>query len=109
MGKVNVLVVEDESIVAKDIQLSLKRLGYNVLGIANNGEDAVALSRDLNPDIIIMDIMLKGKINGIEASEHIRKEQNIPIIFLTAYADENTLSKAVLDQILSLHSYELVN
>ena len=92
------LVVEDESIVAKDIQLSLKRLGYNVLGIANNGEDAVALSRDLNPDIIIMDIMLKGKINGIEASEHIRKEQNIPIIFLTAYADENTLSKAKITE-----------
>lgn len=98
MGKVNVLIVEDESIVAKDIQISLKRLGYNVLGISNNGEDAIKNARELSPDIIIMDIMLKGEINGIEASEIIRKEQNIPIIFLTAYADENTLSKAKITE-----------
>ncbi|MEC8967888.1 MAG: LytTR family transcriptional regulator DNA-binding domain-containing protein [Bacteroidota bacterium] len=98
MGKVNVLLVEDESIVAKDIQLSLKRLGYNVLGIENTGEKAISSARKLDPDIIIMDIMLKGKINGIEASEKIRKEQNIPIIYLTAYADENTLSKAKITE-----------
>ena len=98
MGKVNVLLVEDESIVAKDIQLSLKRLGYNVLGIENTGEKAITSARKLDPDIIIMDIMLKGKINGIEASEKIRKEQNIPIIYLTAYADENTLSKAKITE-----------
>ena len=98
MGKVNVLIVEDESIVAKDIQLSLKRLGYNVLGIENTGEKAISSARKLDPDIIIMDIMLKGKINGIEASEKIRKEQNIPIIYLTAYADENTLSKAKITE-----------
>ena len=61
MGKVNVLLVEDESIVAKDIQLSLKRLGYNVLGIENTGEKAITSARKLDPDIIIMDIMLKGK------------------------------------------------
>ena len=98
MGRVNVLLVEDESIVAKDIQLSLKRLGYNVLGIENTGEKAISSARKLDPDIIIMDIMLKGKINGIEASERIRKEQNIPIIYLTAYADENTLSKAKITE-----------
>ena len=98
MGKVNVLLVEDESIVAKDIQLSLKRLGNNVLGIENTGEKAISSARKLDPDIIIMDIMLKGKINGIEASEKIRKEQNIPIIYLTAYADENTLSKAKITE-----------
>ncbi|MBG15227.1 MAG: DNA-binding response regulator [Crocinitomicaceae bacterium] len=98
MGKVNVLLVEDESIVAKDIQLSLKRLGYNVLGIENTGEKAITSARKLDPDIIIMDIMLKGKINGIEASEKIRKEQNIPIIYLTAYADQNTLSKAKITE-----------
>ena len=98
MWKVNVLLVEDESIVAKDIQLSLKRLGYNVLGIENTGEKAISSARKLDPDIIIMDIMLKGKINGIEASEKIRKEQNIPIIYLTAYADENTLSKAKITE-----------
>ena len=98
MGRFNYLLIEDESIVAKDIQLSLKRLGYNVLGIENTGENAISSARKLDPDIIIMDIMLKGKINGIEASEKIRKEQNIPIIYLTAYADENTLSKAKITE-----------
>lgn len=94
MSKVNVLVVEDESIVSKDIQYSLKKLGYNVIGAAPTGEKAVELAEELKPDIILMDIMLKGKITGIEASAQIKEKLNIPVIFLTAYADENTLSKA---------------
>ena len=94
MGKINVLVVEDESIVSKDIQYSLKKLGYNVVGVAATGEKAIELCRDKSPDIILMDIMLKGDINGIEASTIIKESYNIPVIFLTAYADENTLSKA---------------
>jgi DNA-binding LytR/AlgR family response regulator len=98
MSKVNVLVVEDESIVSKDIQYSLKKLGYNVIGAAPTGERAVELAEELNPDIILMDIMLKGKITGIEASAQIKEKLNIPVIFLTAYADENTLSKAKITE-----------
>lgn len=94
MSKTNVLVVEDESIVSKDIQYSLKKLGYNVVGAAATGEKAIELAGELNPDIILMDIMLKGDITGIEASAEIKEKYHIPIIFLTAYADENTLSKA---------------
>ena len=94
MGKINVLVVEDESIVSKDIQYSLKKLGYNVVGVAATGEKAIDLCGEKLPDIILMDIMLKGDINGIEASTRIKESYNIPVIFLTAYADENTLSKA---------------
>lgn len=94
MSKINVLVVEDESIVSKDIQYSLKKLGYNVVGAAATGERAIELAGEKNPDIILMDIMLKGNITGIEASAEIKDKYNIPIIFLTAYADENTLSKA---------------
>jgi two-component system response regulator LytT len=94
MSKINVLVIEDESIVSKDIQYSLKKLGYNVVGAAPTGEKAVELAEELKPDIILMDIMLKGKITGIEASAQIKEKLNIPVIFLTAYADENTLSKA---------------
>jgi DNA-binding LytR/AlgR family response regulator len=94
MNHVNVLVVEDESIVSKDIQHSLKKLGYNVVGAAATGEKALELVKSENPDIILMDIMLKGTMNGIEVSEIVKKEFNIPIIFLTAYADESTLSKA---------------
>jgi DNA-binding LytR/AlgR family response regulator len=94
MSKINVLVIEDESIVSKDIQYSLKKLGYNVIGAAPTGEKAVELAEELRPDIILMDIMLKGKITGIEASAQIKEKLNIPVIFLTAYADENTLAKA---------------
>lgn len=94
MSKINVLVIEDESIVSKDIQYSLKKLGYQIVGSAATGEKAVELATQLMPDIILMDIMLKGEITGIEASAQIKETLNIPIIFLTAYADENTLSKA---------------
>jgi DNA-binding LytR/AlgR family response regulator len=98
MAQTNVLVVEDESIVSKDIQHSLKKLGYNVVGAAATGEQAVKLAMETQPDIILMDIMLKGEMNGIEAADSIRRETNIPVIFLTAYADESTLAKAKLTQ-----------
>ncbi len=94
MAKTNVLVVEDESIVSKDIQYSLKKLGYNVVGAASTGEKAFELAKTTNPDIILMDIMLKGNINGIETAERVKKELQIPVIYLTAYADEATLAKA---------------
>ncbi len=98
MPKINVLVVEDESIVSKDIQHSLKKLGYNVVGAASTGEKAIDLVGTEIPDIILMDIMLKGDINGIEAAEVIKSSYAIPIIFLTAYADESTLSKAKITE-----------
>ena len=98
MAKINVLVVEDESIVSKDIQHSLKKLGYNVVGASATGEKAIELANSEHPDIVLMDIMLKGEMNGIEAADRIKKDLSIPIIFLTAYADELTLSKAKVTQ-----------
>lgn len=98
MSKINVLVVEDESIVSKDIQHSLKKLGYNVVGASPTGEKAIELAASENPDIVLMDIMLKGEMNGIEAAKIIKESNSIPIIFLTAYADESTLSKAKITQ-----------
>ena len=97
-NNVNVYIVEDESIVAKDIQNSLKKMGYNVLGISNNGPDAIKNIVDLEPNIVLMDIMIKGNMTGIDVAEIIKKEYNIPVIFLTAYADENTLSKAKITE-----------
>jgi len=94
MAKTNVLVVEDESIVSKDIQHSLKKLGYNVVGAASTGERAFELASSEKPDIILMDIMLKGDINGIEVASRVKEELQIPVIYLTAYADESTLEKA---------------
>ncbi len=98
MAKINVLVIEDESIVSKDIQHSLKKLGYNVVGAASTGEKAIELADSTKPDIILMDIMLKGEMNGIAAADEIRKNNSIPVIFLTAYADESTLSKAKITE-----------
>lgn len=94
MPKTNVLVVEDESIVSKDIQHSLKKLGYNVVGAASTGERAFELASSEKPDIILMDIMLKGEMNGIETAQKVKEELQIPVIYLTAYADESTLEKA---------------
>lgn len=98
MSKTNILVVEDESIVSKDIQNSLKKLGYNVVGASNTAEEAIVAAREKQPDLILMDIMLKGDMSGIEAADVIRTELNIPIIFLTAYADESTLAKAKITE-----------
>jgi DNA-binding LytR/AlgR family response regulator len=98
MSKTNILIVEDESIVAKDIQHSLKKLGYIVVGICSTGEDAVKVTEEVKPDLILMDIMLKGDMSGIDAATHIREKYNIPVIYLTAYADESTLSKAKVSE-----------
>jgi two-component system response regulator LytT len=98
MSKTNILIVEDESIVAKDIQMSLRKLGYNVVAICSNGEDAIRAAEEHGPDLVLMDIMLKGDMSGIEAAEQIRSRFNMPIIYLTAYADESTLSKAKITE-----------
>lgn len=98
MSKTNILIVEDESIVAKDIQHSLKKLGYTVVGICSTGEDAIKTAEEVKPDLVLMDIMLKGEMSGIEAAGQIREKFNIPIIYLTAYADESTLSKAKVSE-----------
>ncbi len=98
MSKSNILIVEDESIVAKDIQHSLKKLGYTVVEICSNGEDAIRMAEELKPNLVLMDIMLKGDMTGIEAASVIREKFNIPIIYLTAYADESTLTKAKVSE-----------
>lgn len=104
MSKVKVFVVEDESIVSKDIQNSLVKIGYEVVGSSATGEKAIEDIQNSSPDIILMDIMLKGEINGIETAEIVRNNFSIPIIFLTAYADEDTLHKA---KITEPHGYIL--
>ncbi len=98
MSKTNILIVEDESIVAKDISQSLKKLGYNVVEIVNSGEAAVISAEEKKPDLVLMDIMLKGEMSGIDAANFIHEKNNIPVIFLTAYADEGTLSKAKISE-----------
>ncbi len=94
MASARILIVEDEAVVAKDIAASLAGLGYAVLGALATGEDAVAAAAAQRPDLILMDIMLKGTIDGIEAAARVRRSLDIPIVFLTAYTDEDTLFRA---------------
>lgn len=94
MSKKKILVVEDEAIVAKDISVCLNRLGYDVIGTCPTGERALEFLKSNQPDLILLDIMLAGRLNGIDVSNHVKDNYQIPVVFLTAYADEKTISKA---------------
>ena len=98
MAKTRILVVEDESIVAKDIQMSLKNLGYAVSAVVSSGEEAIKKAGENNPDLVLMDIVLQGEINGITAADQIRLRFNIPVIYLTAHAEEKTLERAKITE-----------
>ena len=94
MSTARVLIVEDESIIALDIQTCLQNAGYQVVSIATTSEEAIADTADFQPDLVLMDIRLRGEKDGVETAEHIRQIWQLPVIFLTAHADENTLSRA---------------
>jgi CheY-like chemotaxis protein len=89
-----ILIVEDEMIVAKDLKQQLETLGYNIVGIAANGRDALKITGETNPDLILMDIMLKGELDGIETAQTIRNIYNIPFIYLTGSHDNTILERA---------------
>ena len=95
MSKYNILIVEDENIVALNIKTILKHLHYNTLGPVSSGEAAIELAVSQKPDLILMDIKLRGKLDGIEAAEIIKKTTDIPIIYVTAYSDEKILKRSV--------------
>jgi two-component system cell cycle sensor histidine kinase/response regulator CckA len=94
MAKANILIVEDESIIASVIAAALKKFEYEVIDILNTGEAAVTEALHKKPDLILMDIRLQGAVDGIAAAELIQEQMDIPIIYLTAYADEPTLERA---------------
>ncbi|MBW4486303.1 MAG: response regulator [Trichocoleus desertorum ATA4-8-CV12] len=94
MTTVNIMVVEDESIVAKDLQNRLKKFGYAVPVVAASGEEAILRASENHLDLVLMDIRLKGAIDGIEAARQIHHRFQLPIIYLTAYADDDTLARA---------------
>lgn len=94
MEKATIIVVEDESVVAKDIQSTLIEKGYKVPAVAYSGEDAVKKVQEFKPDIVLMDIVLKGKMDGVEAANQIVSLYDIPVIFITAFADDLTLQRA---------------
>jgi diguanylate cyclase (GGDEF)-like protein/PAS domain S-box-containing protein len=94
MSKERILIVEDEKIISLDLQRRLEKFDYNVVGLCTTGTEAVEKTGEFLPDIILMDIMLAGDIDGIDAAKRIKDQYQIPVIFLTAYADEKTLERA---------------
>lgn len=96
MNKITLLIVEDEAITAIDIKARLEELGYNIAGAVFSADEAISYAAEMHPNLILMDIVLKGDRTGIEAARYITDQFNIPIIYLTAYNDEQTFNQAKL-------------
>ena len=98
MSETRILIVEDEGIAALDLQKTMTALGYSAPDIVSTGEDAVREAGERRPDLVLMDIMLQGEIDGVTAAERIRALFDIPVIYITAYADEATLQRAKITE-----------
>jgi len=98
MPKGNILIVEDEAVVAADLAGKLERAGYRVVGIAADGEEALETTAAQLPDLVLMDIRLAGPMDGIETADRIRESHSIPIIYLTAHSDASTLQRASMTE-----------
>ncbi len=96
--RAKLLIVEDEGIVALNIQRRLEGLGYSIVASVSSGEEAIAAADQMNPDLVLMDIKLEGSVDGIEAAAQIRSRFQIPIVYLTAYTNEETLNRAKLTE-----------
>ncbi len=91
---IKILIVEDEMVIAANISLQLTELGYEVTGILPRGEEALSQIKIERPDILLLDIRLKGEMDGVETAQEIQRYYNIPIIYLTANADEAHFNRA---------------
>src|SRR6476659_449494 len=98
MGAPAVLIVEDEAIIALDLKDRVRRFGYEVIAIVPSAERAIAAAFELHPDVVLMDIRLEGEMDGVDAAVAIHRKLSIPIVFLTAYADEATLRRVMTDE-----------
>ncbi|AXR69330.1 ATP-binding response regulator [Leptospira mayottensis] len=91
----SILIVDDEWLIAFNLQVALQKLGYRVAGIARTAEEALELAERTRPDLILMDIRIEGELDGIQAAEKIQNKMDVPVIFMTAFADEETFNRAV--------------
>lgn len=98
MADARIMIVEDEIVVAMEIQRKLEAMGYLVAGIVASGEEAIEKASQEHPDLVLMDIRLADRVDGIEAANRIREKFNIPVVYLTAHADEKTLQRAKLSE-----------
>lgn len=95
MKKTTILIVEDDYIVAKMLERTLTELGYHVAGMASTGEDAIDLTGKFHPSLVLLDIRLWGDMDGIEAARVIHERYHTPVVYLTAYSDDTTFSRAI--------------
>ena len=98
MNKIKILVAEDENIIALEIKNRLEKMGYEVPALVSTKKEIIEKVSDLQPDLVLMDIMLNGHMDGVEAAEDIRARFDIPVVYLTAYSDENTLQRAKITE-----------
>ena len=98
MKKPRILVVEDDRIIARSLRMILEQFGYEVTAVASTGRAAIREAEDTGPDLILMDIILDGEMDGIEAALVIRSHFSIPVIYLTAYSDHATRERAEATQ-----------
>src|SRR5262245_55962883 len=104
MPSAQIMIVEDERIIAAELTRRITRLGYDVVATAGSGEEAIERARVSTPDLILMDIGLPGETNGFEAGARIWEELKIPIVYVTAYTDEQTMVQAKTPQpVLTIH------
>lgn len=101
MDTCKVLIVEDEAIVAMELKFRLTKLGYSVCGTASSGLKALQLANEHRPDIVLMDVRIKGKMDGIETADILKKDLGIPSIFLSAFSDDDTK-----EQMIATDNYE---
>ncbi len=89
-----ILIVQDDPIVARDLKAALTKLGYVVTGLASSGEEALRLAGENKPDLVLMDVVFEGEMDGIETAQRLRDSYDLPIIYLTAYGDQATFERA---------------
>ncbi len=89
------MIVDDEAVITTQLEDRLQSMKYDVVGTASSAEESVQMARDLSPDLILMDIVMKGKLDGIDAARIIKGDMDIPVIFLTAYADDRYIKRAL--------------
>lgn len=97
-AKTRILIVEDERLTAKHLTITLEKLGYEVTGVASTGGEAVEMAKQTGPDLVLMDVMLNGEMDGIEAAGRIQSWSRIPVVYLTAYSEASLVDRARLTE-----------
>jgi two-component system, response regulator PdtaR len=95
---VKILIVEDEAVVAHSIKNRCEMLGYSVPAIVASGDAVSAIAKSVEPDLILMDVRLQGSMDGITAAEKLREEMDVPVVYITAYVDDETIEKAKMTE-----------